>query len=212
MRTRLRILLSLWWLFVALGLASVVGGLAAQRYEEARGPYGPVLLHPSAIAVSDSGQIFVYANWSEIRVFDPDGAFLRSWPVETLQGGARMAIDPDGNLNVGTVRNGKLYRFEPSGRLVHEEDNRDAFGNLPSDSFYRAVGPEASVYEIRGSAVIRVDADTTVATVVPGPPAYLSFFFGGRPRTHLLAHGVAIVVFGLALGYVGHTRRRRLAG
>jgi len=211
MKTRFHILISLWWLFVLLGLASAVGSLAAERHQRTRGRHGPVLLHPSAIAVSDSGQLFVFTDFGEIRVFNSDGEFLRSWPVETLHGIARLAVDAEGNLNVATIRNAKLYRFNPTGRLVHEEDNAGAFGRFSADSYYRAVGPRGSLYEIRDSALVRVDPDHGETTVVPGPPLYLSLFFGGFSRTFLFVHGMIAAAFGFALAYAGRSRARRAA-
>lgn len=202
MGRRFDILPSLWWLFVAAGTVSIAGGLAAEYHERNRGAHGPFLRLPGAIAVSPSGQIFVYTDARQVRVFNPDGRFVRSWPIRTFEGAVKMAFDAQGNLKVAAVRNRKLYQFDPSGHLLDEETNEAAFHGMPDECFYRADGPLDSVYWIRGKSVVRTEPDGTESTIVPGPPSLLSFFFRFFSPMFFPAYGGVLVALGLYLAYV----------
>lgn len=208
MRMRLEILLALWWVFVAVGVVEVIGSIAAERYESNRQKYGPVLRHPDAIAVSRAGGVFVYVNeWqsSEIRAFEADGRWARSWPVETLQGGASIGFDSDERLEVFAFRGNRLFLFDTNGRLLASRSlspSETAKRLAALDLTRRATGPEGDSYAIQGSEIVRLSPTGNSTVVVPGPPAYLSFFikFPFGPGVFLI-HGAIVIVFGLVLAF-----------
>jgi hypothetical protein len=204
--SRLTILLSLWWLFASTGFVLLFGSIAAALHEAGRGAHGAVLINPTAIAVSGSGEIYVYSAWREIRAFDSTGRLLRAWPVNAGQGAVRMAVDSAGTLHAASIRNGTHYQFEASGHLIAAISDSRAYDQLPPESSWRASSPTGDTYELRRSSVVRISTAGAELTVIPGPPRFLLFFFSAVPRSLLAVHGGLLLIVGVALR---HLRRQR---
>ena len=112
MKGRVAALVRLRWLFVVGGLVLLCGGAAVALYEASRPDDAPILRFPTALSVSDAGEIFVFCEWGRVRVFAPDGRQPRSWRVDTASGMAVLAFEEPEALLVATARNDGSSRSE----------------------------------------------------------------------------------------------------
>jgi hypothetical protein len=191
--------------FVAAGPIIALLGVGGWWYEASRGPHGPSLRHPSALAVDDAGNVFVYTAYATIRVFDRDGAELRRWSVRTGSGAAALAFDADGALHVAAIRNDMHYRFDAHGKLLDQQKDAEAFHRLfPSDP-WSATGPQGETHAIRGQAIVRVRPSGEVEVVVPAPPAWLPVT--GPHALLAVPFGMMSILLGLLLR--SHRREER---
>ena len=179
MKAKLRLLASLWWLFVAAGVLELGGGLAAAHHDAARGRYGAVLRHPSAIAAA-ADRLYVYTDWGRIRVFGLDGAEQASWPLATGNGAVTMVFDSASILHVAAIRTDTYYRFDRSGHLLGEAVDVEAFHRFPIESFFRSQAPNGTLYQIVSRSVVATSPNGQRSVIVPGPPRALSFFSGSE--------------------------------
>lgn len=201
MQNRLLALVRLRWLFVALGLALLGGGVAGQVYEASRSAGdAPLLRQPNAIAVSDAGEIFVFSEWGRVRVFSPQGRELRSWRVDTRSGMAVLAFEAPQVLLVATARNDRLYRFSPVGELLDSVRDPAALDRIGTRRRKWAKGPSGGTYQVSDMSVLRRDPGGEVRVVVPGVPAVLRpFFFGTLPPILFAVQGAVVLALGAAL-------------
>jgi hypothetical protein len=184
---------------VALGFALICGGAAAAIYEASRPDDSPIMRFPTAIAVSDTGELFVFSEWSRIRVFDPNGHELRSWRVDTSQGMAVLEFEQPEILAVATARNDRLYRFSPAGELLTSEHDPGALERIGVHARRTARGPTDEIYQIEDMSIIRRQRNTA-EVVVPGVPTLLRpFFFAGMPPIVFAVQGMVVLVLGAAL-------------
>ena len=73
------------------------------------------------IAVDSEGNIYCGVQfYSRVQVYDPEGKFLYGKFIDSAGGSFRIRINKDDCLEVATVRNAKLYRFDKNGNLVRE--------------------------------------------------------------------------------------------
>ena len=73
----------------------------------------------SAVAVSRKGEIYVFHRGPHpILCFNQDGKFLRSWGDDLIQIAHGLRIDRDDNVWVTDVGGHRVYRFDPSGKLL----------------------------------------------------------------------------------------------
>ena len=162
----------LWGALVIAGPVLIALAIASWWYDSAHGPrgaHGPSLVSPVAIAVSRREEIFVFAEWGRIRVFDRAGVELRSWRIDAGLGVAALAFDPNDVLHVATARNDTDYAFDAFGRLLSKSRDSDAFERIAS-SRGSALGPAGESYTIRGNGVIRTSNAGDVVVVPPSPP------------------------------------------
>jgi hypothetical protein len=154
---------------------------------------------PTAIAVSDTGDLFVFSEWSRIRVFDPHGHELRSWRVDTSQGMAVLEFEQPEVLAVATARNDRLYRFSPAGELLSSEHDPGALERIGVQGRRSARGPNGEIYQIEDMSITRRQRNV-VDVVVPGVPSPLRpFFFAGMPPIVFAVQGMVVLVLGAAL-------------
>lgn len=200
MQNRLAVLVQLRWLFVAIGLVLVGGGVAATIYESTRPERSPIMRYPTAIAVSDEGELFVLSGRSEIRVFTPDGDQVRSWRVDTSSGMAVLVFEKPNVLTVATARNDRRYQYSVDGHLVSSEHDPAAIERIGIRNRDTARGPAGEIYQISDMSVIRRDHNGQQKTVVPGVPTPLRpFFVAGLPPIVFAVQGAVALIVGAAL-------------
>lgn len=188
------------WAFIGLGIVLILGGVGGSLYESLRSADRPILRYPSAIAVADDGEIYVYSERSRIRVFSQHGTQLRSWSVHSANGVAAIRLEPSGGLAVATPRNQRLHLFSKDGKLISSKLDRGALERIGPRNRDRAIGKDGSTYEIVDMAIVRVTGRGEREVVVAGVPLALRVFFLGRipPITFALV-GIASLAVGVAL-------------
>lgn len=197
-RARTRFVARLWGGLVIAGPVLFAVAVASWWYDSARGPrgaHGRSLVSPVAIAVSRREEIFVFAEYSRIRVFDRAGVELRSWQIDAGLGHAVLAFDSDDVLHVATVRNGMHYAFDAFGRRLSRTEDSRAFERIAS-SRGSALGPAGESYTIRGNGVIRT-SNTGDVVVVPPSPRWV--VLGALQRLMIGAAGCLAPLVGIAL-------------
>lgn len=174
-RERTQFVVRQWWAPVVAGPLVVALGVASWWYDSPHGPrgtHGRSLVSPVSIAVSRSEEIFVFTDYSRIRVFDRTGAELRGWRVNAGLGHAVLAFDSNGVLHVATVRNDMHYAFDAFGRLLEKAEDRTALERV--ETIRRsALGPAGQTYRIRGNGVIRSTPGGQAIVVVPPSPRWV---------------------------------------
>lgn len=199
MQDRLAALLRFRWVFVGLGLALILGGAAATVYEARRSESYPIIRYPTAIAVSDANEIFLYSEWSRIRVFDSSGKQLRSWRVDTSEGMAVLHFEEPEVLEVASARNDRLYRFTTAGELLSSVRDPEALERIGIDGRRAARGPDGETYRIENMSVTRSKGGA-VEVVVRGVPGILRPLYRfALPPIVLAVHGMVVLALGAAL-------------
>ncbi|OAB26506.1 hypothetical protein PMSD_25305 [Paenibacillus macquariensis subsp. defensor] len=81
---------------------------------------GMVFGMPRAIAVDDSGLVYVNNGQGNIRVFQPDGTELRRWDdSDFLNAGVLgMAVDHEGNVYVSNAGLHQVRKYDPTGQIL----------------------------------------------------------------------------------------------
>ncbi len=200
MKDRLAALVKARWVIVGLGLVFIIGGSAAALYEATRPESSPIMRFPTAIAASDSGELFVFSEWSRIRVFSPNGDQIRSWRVDTDSGMAVLAFEQPGVLAVATARNDRLYRFTLMGELISSDHDPTALDRIGTRGRKRTVGTDGRRYQISDMSVTSTDQAGKRIVVVPGVPALLRpFFFANLPPIVFAVQGTVLLALGAAL-------------
>jgi hypothetical protein len=213
LETALTTLVRARWALIGVGAVLIVGGISAALYEAVRDRDHPILLYPTAIAVAEQGEIYVYSDWRTIHVFSADGVQIESWPVDTRRGAAVIRVEPDGNLAVATLRNRRLHVFSPEGRTVSSKIDRDAYERLDHRNRRRAEGANGSSYEIVDMAVVRRDSSGASEVVIQGVPAPLRpFFFPLVPPMVFAVAGAAAFSLGVGLSADKQDRERNRLG
>lgn len=165
----MRFLVGMWWVFFLGGIVGLGVSAYSHREISTREPrHGPPLYHANAIVFN--GEIFVYDSWRQIRVFDTAGNSLRSWRVHSLQGGATLEFNRDGNLEVYAFRPDTLFVFSPQGELVRQFESHDGRGIRASSQ--RETQPDSSgtSYALEESTIFAVRDGERTVLVPPGPP------------------------------------------
>jgi hypothetical protein len=209
LETALTTLVRARWALIGVGVVLIVGGISAALYEAARDRDHPILLYPTAIALSEQGEIFIYSEWRTIRVFSAEGVQIDSWPVDTRRGAAVVRVEAGGNLSVATLKNRRLHVFSPEGRTVSSKIDRDAYERFDHRNRRRAKGADGSSYEIVDMAVIRTDPSGASEVVIAGVPAPLRpFFFPRIPPMVFAVAGAAAFSLGVGLSADKQDRER----
>ena len=200
MQDRLADLIRLRWFLVGLGLVFIGGGSAAAIYEASRADDSPIMRFPTAIAVSDAGELFVFSEWSRIRVFSPNGQQIRSWRIDTLSGMAVLSFEEPKVLTVATARNDRLHQFSQTGELLSSVHDPAALDRIGTRNRKQSEGPAGQLYQISDMSVTRREQSGEHQIVVPGVPALLRpFFFAGLPPIVFAVQGMVVLVLGTGL-------------
>ncbi len=93
------------------------------------------------IAVDSEGNVYCGVQfYSRVQVYDAEGKFLYGKFIDSAYGAFRIRINEDDYLEVATVRNDKLYRFDKNGNLVRESSDVrhyfSAFGKTGETRYY----------------------------------------------------------------------------
>jgi hypothetical protein len=192
----------LWPLFALVGsaliaLAGYTGAVAGLRER-------PELRLPTALVSSPDGRLFVFVAFSRIVSFDADGRLLRSWPVRTGGGLARLRAAP-GHLEVAPVRTDQRLLYSYDGELIGSQEDAAAYEELEDST--RATLPGGAVALLRGDALVREDPDGRERVLVPPRPWPLA----GTPLPASLV-GLAAVPGTLLLFLAWALRRQDRAG
>lgn len=113
----------------------------------------------SAVDVSLKGEIYLFHRGEHpILCFDRDGKFLRSWGDDLIKTAHGLRVDRDDNVWVTDVGAHRVFRFDPSGKLLMALGTGQA--GTANDQFDRptdiAFGPKDEVYISDGYGNSRV--------------------------------------------------------
>jgi DNA-binding beta-propeller fold protein YncE len=122
-------------------------------------PKGDAFGACSAVAVNSKGEIYVFHRGPRpIQCFDADGTFLRAWGDDLIKTAHGLRVDRDDNVWVTDVGGNRVFKFDPSGRILVQlgtgvaGPGLDQF-NEPTDI---AFGPMDEVYVSDGYGNSRV--------------------------------------------------------
>ena len=142
------------------------------------------------IAVDGEGRVYLSTgSYSRIQVYDRHGRFLRGWFGAASDD---MRINKEGNLEVHWSGMGSsgIATYTPRGKLISKTPTSGDFNLVPDERRYRRVGPNKSVYTLRGSwfgpHVMKYDSSGSKTTIISVPwhnwfwmfplPGFLWFF------------------------------------
>jgi hypothetical protein len=117
----------------------------------------------------DKNGSFARANVTPFKRITPFG---EKPTLLVAEGGAPIAVNADGNLYYGLVREGRevtrgLTRISPDGkRTLFAPELKSTLERLDQGVFGLATGPNGSLYVSSWDAIFKVNPDGTVATVV----------------------------------------------
>lgn len=119
-------------LLILLGFSLLaVAYLGRSTPEKPAGEQQYPLEGANGITIDREGRIYCgLPRYQRVQVYDRNGRFLRSFPVEAAKGGFRLGITEDGLLEVATARNGMLYTFDATGQLRSSSEAPSAFARL----------------------------------------------------------------------------------
>ena len=139
-------------LFVVTGLTSFLQTGSSTAEKSLTTAFG--------IAVDSRGRVYtgIIAD-SAVQVYAPDGAFERIIPIAAQRGVFRLRIAEGDVLEVATVRNNMLYRFDAGGELIQSERSEDAYEEFGAANEGVAVGASGTRYVLEGRAITKVAAD-----------------------------------------------------
>lgn len=146
-------------MFVVSGLTSFVqtGGSTAEKS----------LTTAFGIAVDSHGRVYVgIVGNSIVQVYAPDGTFERTIPIAAQNGIFRLRVAEGDVLEVATVRNEMLHRFDADGRLLHSQRSKSAYEEFGSATEGTVVSASGTRYVLRDRAIIQVGADGTESRLV----------------------------------------------
>jgi len=88
---------------------------------------------PRAMAISDSGEIFVVDKTARIQVFSDEGEYLRGWRTPEFKKGkpTGLSFDLDGNLLVADTHYARILTYSPAGKLLEEKTIGGVLGYEP---------------------------------------------------------------------------------
>lgn len=124
------------------------------------------------IAITPTGTIYCAVPWyARIQMYDADGEFLRGWHVDA--GGGIFDVQPtaQGKLQAATLRNDRLYTFDPTGRLLSQD--AAAPGTQPLDGSGEGGDAEGNRYRratpFFWPRAVRTGPDGTSRTLIASP-------------------------------------------
>ncbi|MBI3463535.1 MAG: hypothetical protein HY000_10830 [Planctomycetes bacterium] len=122
-------------------------------------PQGWSLGPCSAVAVSGKGEIYLFHRGPHpVIIFDESGNFLRSWGDDVIQTAHGLRIDREGNVWVTDIGQHRVFKFDPTGKVLLTLGNGKAGTGL--DQFDRptdiAFGPRGEIFVSDGYGNSRV--------------------------------------------------------
>lgn len=151
---------------VCTGLIFVVTGLAS-FLQTGESTAEKSLTTAFGIAVDSHGRMYTgIVGHSAVQVYAPNGAFERITPIAAQQGVFRLRIAEGDVLEVATVRNAMLYRFDAGGELIQSERSEDAYEEFGAANEGVAVDTSGTRYVLGDRAITKVTADGSQTQLV----------------------------------------------
>jgi hypothetical protein len=81
---------------------------------------------PSKVFVGPKDDLYVMNSYApgklEVKIYDENGKFLRSWPITKIKKLTNMAVAADGNVYVNSYEESKIFVFSPTGKFLSSFD------------------------------------------------------------------------------------------
>jgi len=156
-------------LLVASTALLIAAGLATSDYRKATA-FGPLFVDPFSLAVDAAGNLYCGVEFERVHKYSPDRKIIGAWSVDASLRPFRLRVAEGSTIEVATS-DGKLIRFENTGKTISSQDAAAAFEDFGSANDAEVRTAAGIVYSIEaGSVVRRANGSTTVWLPAPRWP------------------------------------------